>query len=122
MNVIDVTAENWQREILQADTLVLVDFWHERCPWCKRLEPVLDGVAEEYSQVKFAKLNVLSSNENQSIAVENGVMGTPTLIFFCDGRPVSTHVGFQPKERLKRLVDDMITLHRECIEKSTKMD
>lgn len=71
--------------------------------------------------MKFAKINVLSSHENQHVAVEYGVMGTPTLIFFCDGRPVGTAVGFQPKERLKQLVDDMIEKYRECIDKSTEL-
>ena len=122
MRVLDVNADDWEKEVLQSDTLVLVDFWHERCPWCKRLEPIYNEVAEEYrDRVKFAKINVLSSHENQHVAVEYGVMGTPTLIFFCDGRPVGTAVGFQPKERLKQLVDDMISKYRECIDKSTEL-
>lgn len=122
MSVVDVNAEDWEREVLQSETLVLVDFWHERCPWCKRLDPIYDEVAEEYKgRVKFAKLNVLSSHENQHIGVEYGVMGTPTLIFYCDGRPVGTAVGFQPKERLKQLVDDMLDKHKECIGRSTEL-
>jgi thioredoxin-like negative regulator of GroEL len=48
-------------------------------------------------------------------------MGTPTLIFFCEGRPVETIAGFQPKDRLIQLVDDMIDKHRECIEQSTEL-
>lgn len=120
--VLDVSADDWEKEILQSDTLVLVDFWHEQCPWCKRLEPIYSGVAEEYKdKVKFAKLNVLESRENQQIAVKYGIMGTPTLTFFCEGRPIETVAGFQPKERLKQLVDDMIDKHRECIEKSTEL-
>ena len=123
MSVADVNADDWEKEVLQSETLVLVDFWHERCPWCKRLDPIYAEVAEEYKgRVKFAKLNVLSSHENQHIGVENGVMGTPTLIFYCDGRPVGTAVGFQPKQRLKQLVDDMIEKHRECIDQSTKLE
>jgi len=121
-SVLDVNADTWEREILQSDTLVIVDFWHEQCPWCKRLEPIYSEVSEEYkNKVKFAKLNALESHENQQIAVRYGVMGTPTLIFFCEGRPVETVVGFQPKERLKQLVDDVIDKHRECMEKSTEL-
>ena len=119
-SVLDVNADNWETEILQSDTLVVVDFWHEQCPWCKRLDPIYSAVSEEYkNKVKFAKLNVLESNENQQIAVKYGIMGTPTLIFFCDGRPIETVTGFQPKERLKQLVDDVIDKHRDCLEKST---
>ncbi|UCE15440.1 MAG: thioredoxin fold domain-containing protein [Candidatus Bathyarchaeota archaeon] len=119
-SVSDVNADNWEKEVLQADTLVVVDFWHDQCPWCKRLEPIYSEVSEEYrGKVKFSKLNVLTSSENQQVAVKYGVMGTPTLVFFCDGRPIETVVGFQPKERLKQLVDDVIDKHRDCIEKST---
>lgn len=123
MSVLDVTADDWEKEILQSETLVLVDFWHERCPWCRRLDPIYAEVAEEYKdKVKFAKLNVLESHEHQHIAAEYGVMGTPTLIFFCDGRPIESAVGFQPRERLRELVEDMIGKHRECIGQSTELE
>jgi thioredoxin 1 len=123
MGVIEVNADDWEKNVLKSTTLVLVDFWHERCPWCKRLEPIYDEVAEEYGdKVKFAKINVLSSHENQHLAAENGVMGTPTLIFYCEGRSIGTAVGFQPKERLKQLVDDMLDKYKKCLEQSTKMN
>jgi thioredoxin 1 len=106
--VIDVDAGSWDREVLQSDTLVVVDFWHERCPWCIRLNPVYNEVSEEYgNRVKFVKLNVLKSHENQHIAVKYGIMGTPTLVFFCYRRPVEMIAGFQSKERLKQFVDDV---------------
>ena len=121
-SVLDVNADDWETEILKSDTLVVVDFWHDQCPWCKRLEPIYSEVSEEYKdKVKFAKINVLKSHENQNVAVQYGIMGTPTLVFFCDGRPVETVTGFQPKERLKQLVDDVIDKHRECVEKSTEL-
>lgn len=121
-SVLEVNAGDWEREILKSDTLVLVDFWHEQCPWCIRLNPIYSEVSEEYkNKVKFVKLNVLASHENRQIAVKYGIMGTPTLIFFCDGRPIETVTGFQPKERLKQLVDDVIDKYRECIEKSTEL-
>jgi len=121
-SVIDVTADDWEREILQADTPVVVDFWHEQCSWCKRLDPIYSEISEKYkNNVKFTKLNVLESNENRNIAIRYGVMSTPTIIFYCDGRPIETVAGFQPKDRLKQLVDDVITKHRECIEKSTAL-
>lgn len=121
-SVIDVEAEDWEREILKSDMLTLVDFWHEQCIWCKRLDPIYSELSDEYKgKVKFAKLNILKTHENQHIGGQYGVMGTPTLIFFCDGRPIEAAVGFQPKERLKQLVDDVIDKHRECIEKSTEL-
>ena len=119
--VLDVSAGDWEKEILKSNTLVLVDFWHERCPWCKKLAPIYSEVAKEYEgKVKFAKLDVLESQDNREIAVKYGIMGTPTLVFFCEGRPIETIAGFQPKERLKQLVDDMVDKHRECVKKSTE--
>ncbi len=120
-NVLDVNAENWAQEVEQHESLVVVDFWHEHCIWCLRLNPVVNEVAEEYQhRVKFAALNVLANAENQQLAIKYGIMGTPTLVFFCDGRPVEAVAGFQPKDRLKQLVDDVLVKHRECIEKSTQ--
>ena len=113
-SVLDVNADSWEKEILQFATLVIVDFWHEQCPWCIRLNPIYGEVSEEYKdKVKFAKLNVLSSSENQQVAVKYGIMGTPTLVFCCDGRPIETVTGFRQKEALKQLVDDVIGKHRE---------
>ena len=120
--VLDIGADDWEKEILKFKGLVVVEFWHERCQWCKKLGPIYSEVAEEYEdKVKFVKLNVLVSQANQKIAVNYGIMGTPTLIFLCDGRPVETILGFQTKERLKQLVDDVIGKHRECVEKSTEL-
>lgn len=120
--VVEVSSVDWEREILQYETLVIVDFWHERCPWCKKLEPIYSEVAKEYNdKVKFAKINAMESDENQQIAVKYGIMGTPTLAFFCEGRLIETVAGFLPKERLKQLVDNVIDNHRECIEKSTEL-
>ncbi len=120
-SVVDVNADDWEREVLKYDKMAIVEFWHDQCIWCKRLEPIYNEVSKEYeNKVKFAKLNVLASHENQNIATEYGIMGTPTLIFFCNGRPVETAVGFQPKERLKQLVDSVIAKAPECIEQSTQ--
>ena len=122
MGVIDVDSDNWEKEILQSETLVLVDFWHEKCPWCIRLDPIYSEVAGEYGdKLKFAKINVLSSKENNHLATENGVMGTPTLIFYCEGRQIGTAVGFQSKDQLKQLVESMLEKQKQCIKQSTKL-
>ena len=123
-HVLEVNADNWDKEILESEELTVVDFWHERCIWCKRLEPIYDEVAEEYKgQMKFTKLNVLKDSENQQVSVKYGVMGTPTLLFFC-GRalePVERAVGFQPKDRLKQLIEKVINQHKDCVKKSSKL-
>ena len=121
-NVLEANATNWKEEVLQSSVLTVVDFWHERCPWCIRLNPIFDEVAEEYKgKIKFVKLNVLASPGNREIAIRYGVMGTPTLVFFCAGRPVEEVVGFMPKERLKKILDTMLETHKECIKQSTEL-
>ncbi len=121
-SVLDVDANNWEREVLQSDTLVVVDFWHEQCPWCKMLDPIYGAVADEYKgKVKFTKLNAFASHENRHLAIHYGVMSTPTLVFFCAGRPLGVVMGYQPKDRLKQLVEAVIKNHQECIKKSTEL-
>ena len=59
-SVLDVNANNWEQEVLQSDILTVVDFWHDRCPWCLRLNPIIDEVAKEYEgKIQFVKLNAL---------------------------------------------------------------
>ena len=121
-SVVEVNTDDWKEKILEADKLVVVDFWHQRCPWCIRLAPIFQEVANEYKdKVRFASLNVLADHENQHLALRFGVMGTPTLVFFCAGRPVDVAVGFQPKDKLKQLVEDALKNHKECIKKSTEL-
>ena len=55
MSVADISANDWVKEVINAETLVVVDFWHERCVWCKRLEPIYKEVAKEFIK-EFASL------------------------------------------------------------------
>jgi len=59
-SVLEVNADSWEREVIESGVLTVVDFWHNHCPWCIRLDPVFREVAEEYEgRIKFVKLNVL---------------------------------------------------------------
>jgi len=121
-SVLDVNTSNWDKEVLKSDILTVVDFWHNRCPWCLRLNPIFNEVAEEYKgKIKFVKLNILESPANREIAIRHGIMSTPTLVFFCERRPVSQALGFMLKEHLKKLLDDMLGKHRECVKQSSQL-
>ena len=86
------------------------------------LEPIFEEVAKKYkNKLKFAKFNVFKNEKHQDLAIKYGIMGTPTIIFLCDGRPVETITGFQPKEQLIQLVENAIATHKECIKRSTKL-
>ena len=119
-NYIDADTTNWTNEVLKSDMLTLVYFWHDTCPWCIRLNPIFNEITEEYrGKLKFVKLNVLSEPENRELTSNLGVMGTPTLMFFCQGRSLGQTVSYMPKEDLKKALDDMLGQYNRCIMQSS---
>lgn len=117
--ILDVDDATWDTEILGADGPVVVNFWGPRCPWCDRLDPVYEELAGEYGdRVKFAKVNVA---ENPDLTAHWGVMGTPTLKFFCQGRDVYEVVGFRPKERLEQELERALEEAQECLDQSSAL-
>jgi len=122
MSISEVNVSNWEEEISQSDKLTVVYFWHNQCPWCAQLNPIFDEIAIEYNRkIKFTKLNVLESPISQEMATNLGIMSTPTLMFFCNGRPVGQFVGFTLKEELKRTFDEMLGRYEMCLKQSTDL-
>jgi len=121
-DIVETNAANWKEEILESKELVVVEFWHPQCPYCKALKPVYAELSKEYAgKLKFSKLNVLKSQKNQELAAKYGIMGTPTLKFFCQGRPVQDIVGTLSKDYLQQAIEFAIKKHQECAEKSTPL-
>ena len=119
-NILETNILNWKKEVLEFPKLVLVNFGDPECPHCRRMEPVVIELAEEYvDKLKFAKFNIMESQENQELASRYGIEGTPTLMFFCQGRPVQDLVGALPIDSLKQAIDFAVQKHTECAEKST---
>ncbi len=118
----DVGAGDWETKVLESKEPVLVDFWHDACVWCRRLEPELAEVAKDFSpKLKFARLNVLSSEANNRLGQKYGIMGTPTLILFCNGRVLEQLVGYRPKDKLRREINDMVENYKACFKQSTPL-
>jgi thioredoxin 1 len=93
----------FQTEVLESTVPVLVDFWAEWCPPCKKVDPLLDELASEYDgQVRFTRLN---ADENYDAVVRYGVHSLPTLLIFRGGREVGRQVGYAPRPQLKRQID-----------------
>ena len=102
-NVLEITDANFDAEVLQASTPVVVDFWAPWCGPCRMVAPVIEELATEMGdKVKFTKLNV---DENQGVASRFGIMSIPTLIVFKGGEAVNKHVGAVPKPTLKGLLE-----------------
>ena len=120
--VIDLQAENWDEEVLKPEEPVVVDFWHHMCGWCLKLDPEFRRLPEAFENVKFAKMNILDSPENRRIAVESGVMGTPTIKVFCRGRIVGEIVGFRTTEMLVGDLNGILSQKEYCLEKSTPLE
>ena len=91
----DISEKTFKEEVEQAEGLVLVDFWAERCPPCKALAPILHQLEEEMGdKVKIAKVDV---DSNQQLAMDHGVQGIPTVKLFKGGEEVKAWVGLVPK-------------------------
>ncbi|MBI5181238.1 MAG: thioredoxin [Nitrospirae bacterium] len=105
-NALKVEASSWDKEVLQADKLVLVDFWAAWCGPCQVVAPVVEELATEYSgKVKIMKLN---TDENPEIAGKYRIMGIPTLMFFKNGKIADQIVGAASKSQLKAKLDSLL--------------
>jgi len=97
-SVVTLDADNFEREVLQSDQPVLVDFWAEWCPPCKAIGPAIEEIATEFDGiVRVGKVDV---DENKSLAQQYAISSIPTLLYFKDGEIVDRVQGVVPKSEL----------------------
>ncbi|MEX0764153.1 MAG: thioredoxin [Nitrosopumilaceae archaeon] len=103
----EVTAENWEKEVVSVQTPVIVDFWAPWCGPCKMIGPTIDEIARDQKfPIKFVKVNV---DDNPSVAAAYNIQSIPTLAVFNNGRIVQTTIGIQSKSSLEKFIANTIS-------------
>ena len=104
--MLEITSNNFEKEVVKSEKPVLVDFWADWCAPCKIIAPVVEELAKEFEgKVKVAKSNVDQSPE---LATELSVLNIPTLILFKGGKEVSRIIGVNSKEAVKAKINTFV--------------
>lgn len=101
-NIIHVTSEDFQSNVLDSDKPVLVDFWAEWCGPCRMVAPTLDEIADENQKVQIAKVNV---DHEQDLAYRYQVSSIPTFILFKNGEVADRMMGAMPKSAFESFIE-----------------
>ncbi|RJS94310.1 thioredoxin TrxA [Salinisphaera sp. Q1T1-3] len=105
-NIVKVSDDSFEADVLSASGPVLVDYWAEWCGPCKQIAPMLDEIADEYDgKLTIAKLNV---DDNPETPPRYGIRGIPTLMLFNNGEVAGTKVGAVSKGQLTEFIDQHI--------------
>jgi len=103
-----ISDSSFEKEVLQSERPVLVDFWAEWCAPCRMLAPTVEAVGEQY--VESAEVVKLNVDDNPSTAQRYGIKGIPTLILFREGKEVERIVGATSKETISRMIEKYLSL------------
>jgi thioredoxin len=103
-----VIDSSFEKEVLQSEKPVLVDFWAEWCAPCRMLAPTIDAIAEQFGETAaVVKVNV---DDNSATAQRYGIKGIPTLILFSGGKEVERVVGATSKESISRMIEKHVSV------------
>ena len=104
---LELTDTNFQDKVISSDKLTVVDFWAEWCGPCRMVGPVVEQIAQSYSdKIKVVKLNV---DENQEIAMKYGIQSIPSLLIFKNGKEIKRTIGAAPKDTYVKFINEAIS-------------
>ena len=103
MNIIEVTKDTFEAEVLKSDKPVIADFNADWCGPCQMLKPTLDQIAGERDDIKIVSINI--DNEDD-LAYDYNVSSIPCLVVFKDGKEVNRSVGLIPKDAIAALMEE----------------
>ena len=105
-NIVHVSDDSFDQDVLKAEGPVLVDFWAEWCGPCKMIAPVLEELADEYGEkLKVCKMDV---DSNREIAAKYGIRSIPSLIIFKNGEPAGVEIGALSKQQLEDFISTVV--------------
>lgn len=105
-NVFEINDASFDKEVIQSDVPVLVDFWAPWCGPCKSIAPILEEISNEFSgKIKIVKVNV---DDNKEAAMRYNVRGIPNLVFFKNGESKDQIVGYVAKQEIVNAVNKVI--------------
>ena len=99
--ITNITKENFDKEVMNVEGTVLVDFWAAWCGPCRMIAPAVEKIAEERPDVKVCKVNI---DDEQELAIKHGIMSIPTLMVVKNGEITEKAVGLRPKEEIEALL------------------
>lgn len=103
MSIIKVDSNNFNEEVLNTDTRVLIDFNADWCGPCRMIAPILEEISNKNDKIKIVSINV---DDNEDLAREYNVFSIPCLVLIENGKEINRSIGLKSKVELEKLVSD----------------